>query len=162
MNTKKIFLLFNQPSIYRNWIWCIWCNLAVFLPSWTSWNLHEKNSATFGSLDGCQEVFLMRHYWCFFCMLIWMDAELLIVLYVYVLCSHPSYRINFFPFNLRITPRRSGRSCDNKRFQMGCIVADRFGLGFLPKWWKSWSFLVVLPHEWNEVWSNESSAGWSM
>lgn len=161
MNTNKLFLLFNQPSIYRNWIWCIWCNLAVFLPSWTSWNLHEKNSATFGSLDGCQEVFLMRHYWCFsVCWFEWMQNYFLY--YMSMFYVHIHHIATMFPFNLRITPRRSGRSCDNKRFQMGCIAADRFGLGFLPKWWKSWSFLVVLPHEWNEVWSNESSAGWSM
>lgn len=83
-----------------------------------------------------------------FCMLIWMDAELLIVLYVYDMCMfyvhvfnvHIHHIASMFPFNLRITPRRSGRSCDNKRFQMGCIAADRFGLGFLPKWWRPLEF----------------------
>lgn len=112
----------------------IWCNLAVFLPSWTSWNLHEKNLAAFGTLDGCHEVFLLRYCWCFtVCWFEWMQNYFLY--YMCMLYVHIHHIASIFLFN-----RRSGRSCDNKRFQMGCVAADRFGLGFLPKWWRPLEF----------------------
>ena len=146
----------------------IWCNLAVVLPSWTSWNLQEKNSATFGTLDGCQEVFLMRDYWCFaVCWFEWMQNYLLYYMsmcmfYVHVFNVHIHHIASFFSQSTHSIAGPGGVATTRDSrwvalLQIGLILVS------YPNDGGHWSFLVtVLPHEWNEVWSKESSLGWSM